>query len=161
MSNKAVWDAAFSAFTDITPSGFTSLANNTLSAVSSKWDNTGAAAGTYNTTKQLYFYLDIKLVFNGTPTANLPVIIFANKSIDGGASNFATAPTTGNMQYFLDQFVTQIPAQASAAYTVEKILGPFDGDPTVYQFYADNRSGVALNTGSFIKILANDMNLNG
>lgn len=160
MANLVAWNGAFAAFTDITPASFTSLGNNTMSAASSKWDNTGTAAGTYNTTKLKQFWLHVKLVFNGTPTAGNLVTIYQQRSIDGGATNFETAPTTGNLQYFLQQFLAQVPAQASASYTVERILGPFDADPTVYQFYADNRAGVALNTGSFIKVLATNDNLN-
>ena len=149
MANIGKWNAP-GTLTTVLSTGLNSLANNTMSAVSS----------TYANQTNLDLYADIEVVLASlSPTAGAFVSIYVLEAVDG--TNFP-AQSDADLRLTTSQLLVSIPVGTTAAtaqrVTARNILLP----PATIQFKLDNQTGVALNAaGNTVKVLPYDYNLNG
>lgn len=141
MVSAVKWEAAPSETTVLTTQ-LDTLANNTITAASSAYDN--------RTNLNTYFWIQLNVTFGSSPTDTAPTVdIYIVKSMDG--TNYDTSPPTGGAD-FGETFLVGIPTQKTTS-AQQKTVGPFLMPPAGVKFLADNQTGVAFPaSGSTIKI---------
>lgn len=137
MANAIKWTTPASIVSVLTTE-LNSLANNTLSALGSIYDNA--------TNKNRF--VDVELVLASlTPTAGGYIALYAALAVDG--SNYGDAKRE-MMQHLVGIFNLDT-AAASKRSSLRNVMLP----PTLVKFYLDNQAGVALAaSGSTIKVIS-------
>jgi hypothetical protein len=150
MANIGKWNAPTASATQLN-TGLNALANGSMSAASSTYDNS----------TNLNIYCDIELVLASlSPTAGAYCAVYIWEAPDG--TNFP-AQSDADLRLTTTQLFCTIPIGTTAStaqrVTVRNLVLP----PAKIQFKLDNQTGVALNASNnnFLNLLAYNINGNG
>ena len=133
MASIVKWEAAPSVTADIMTTALNSLANNTISAVSTEVVN--------STGLNTFFWLELNVTFGSAPSdANPSVDVYATRALDGTV--YETAPLTGGADAG-QTYIGSFPVQKVTSAQVLRI-GPFGFEPLKHKFLLDNQTGVAF-----------------
>jgi len=149
MANIGEWILSGTGLTTVLSTGLNSLANNTMSAASSTYDNSA----------NLDLYVDIEVVLASlSPAAGAFVAIYVWEAVDG--SNFP-AQSDADLRLTSSQLLVAIPIGTTAATAQRVVARNILLPPAKIQFKLDNQAGVALGaSGNTVKVLPYSYNLN-
>lgn len=128
-----LWQAAATSRGTILTTQLNALANNTITAEGTAFDN--------STNLDFYGWLELAVTFGSAPTDSVPTVdVYFSKSIDG--TNYESAPVTGGVDCS-DQWVCSFPVR-KVTTAQKKIIGPILLPPGKWKASIDNQTGVAF-----------------
>jgi len=144
MVSALKWEAASTSNTLV--SSGASLANSTISAASTAYDN--------RTNLNTYGWLELTGTFSVAPSASNPVLnVYFAESADG--TNYQDAPLTGGSDQG-EMFVIAIPVQkVTSAQRI--VVGPVALSPNAIKAYVDNQTGQTMSSTWTLKLYTNNL----
>ncbi len=144
MVSALKWEAA-STSTTLVSSG-ASLADNTISAASTEYDN--------STNLNTYGWLEFTGTFSVAPSDSNPTVdIYVAQAPDG--TNYQDAPLTGGAQQ-TEMYVISVPVQKLT--TAQRVVvGPIPLSPHKAKYYADNQTGQTLSAAWTLTLYTNNL----
>lgn len=122
------------------------LANNTLSAAGTEYDN--------RTNLNTYAWLELDATFSVAPSDAAPTVdVYVTIDHDNGGH--ASAPVTGGTDVS-DQFVMSFPARKVTTAQNKIPWQPIMLPPAKIIFYADNQTGQTMSSGWTVKLHVNN-----
>lgn len=146
MPSAIKWETT-SAQTSIMTTALNSLANNTLSAVSTEVNN--------STGLNTYAWFEINVTFGVAPSDTAPTLdIYMTQAPDG--TNYQSAPvTSGTDQAHL--FFASVPVR-KVTTAQRLVFGPYPLPPHKCSFYVDNQTGQSMAaSGNTVHIYTNNL----